>query len=230
MEQTRRQHLASLLATASGLLLPSSAFSQQPSYSPDQILEREYKQREAQWKENVINYANNRPLVSYTPIQLSPEFDSDDLISVLGGEWNAMSPERKNKTLRGWANTPHNNRKKISWLYKNTFGYYLNELNEKQREQFNEFNAAYLYAIKNHPSPSSVIFATRDGSATAHYERFHPWIRLNRPTNSDRMIIYCQGYRDDPQDSRLNFNAISAYANQAFLERDAELAIKAREQ
>jgi len=233
---TRRQSLARMLekglevAAGAALLLPSQSRAQEIIYTPEHLLKREFDQKEAQWRENVINYTNNRPLIDYTSIPLSPEFDMNDLIASLGGEWDAMPQSRKDTTYRSWSRTGLNSRRTICTINQNPFRYFKERLTQEQQDQFNEFNAAFLKAMKNYASPSSQIFATRDGSTTSYFARHHPWIWLDIATVPGRIVLFRQGYIDNPQQVRLNFPNIQKLAEQAFLERDAEITRGLRQQ
>ncbi len=225
MKPTRRQFLANSALTAiasTGIAssFPKSAQAQQVISTSGHILKREFNQREAQWRDNVIRYKAGQALIPYTSIPLSEEYDLNDLIAVLGGEWDAMPQSRKDTTLRSWQKTPQNNRRTICSIYENTFRYFLDRLNNNQQNQFNEFNAAYLFAINHEQSPSSKIFATRDGSTTNYFSRHYPYIWLDQPTVSDRMIIFRQGYMDNTQSIKLDFPSIQRYAEKAFKERE----------
>ena len=220
MKPTRRQFLETIASAGIASLFPQSAQSQQVISTPGHILKREFDQREAQWRDNVMRYKAGQSLIPYTSIPLSEEYDLNDLIAVLGGEWDAMPQSRKDTTLRSWQKTPQNNRRTVCSIYENTFRYFLQRLSENQQAQFNEFNAAYLFAIKHEQSPSSIIFATRDGSTTDYFSRHYPYIWLDQPTVPDRMIIYRQGYIDNSPTIRLDLPSIQKYADRAFYERE----------
>jgi len=218
MKPTRRQFLASTSLAA--FLLPKSTPAQQVIYTPEHLLKREFDQKEAQWRENVMRHKAGQALVDYTNIPLSEEYDLNDLIAVLGGEWDAMPQPRKDRTLRSWQATPQNNRRTICNICQNPFKYFIERLNANQQNQFNEFNAAYLYSINHEQSPSSRIFATKDGSTTNYFSRHYPWIWLDQPTVPGRMIIFRQGYIDNTQTIKLDFPSIKRYADKAFSERE----------
>ena len=218
---TRRQSLGKiisafslpLVAASSQLFVPENAYSLEPRET-EMILKRNYAEREAQWKNNLERQSRGEILIDQTSIKPSQDYDLDSQITVLGSIWDAIPEERKAKTARVWNNTrPEPNRRSIWMIYQNPFRYFRDRLTDDQKSEFNHFNAACSYAVKEFENPEMAIFESRDGSATKHYFEHFPWITLRLPSVPDRMLMYRQEYLDNAAPNRINQANIDKFSS-----------------
>jgi hypothetical protein len=204
-------------------------FAQERVFDPHEIRCAEFREREEQWMRNTINHAENRPLVNYCP-QLSQDYSIKDLQKALGNLWCLVPPQTRYEwPINRWSKTKPENRRGISNIYRNTFRYFTT-LPPNQQAEFVDFNQAYLYAITHFSKPELLMFNTTNGSATRHYSSNYPWLSLQLPNVADRMIIYCQEYRDNPTINRINQENVRRLKQQAFYEHDAEITRKIAEE
>ena len=213
MKINRRQAIKGIITLLAGgsLIVPNKASSEIIS-TREEILKKEYDFRERQFVKNIERFSKGEPIINYTSAKLEYDYPLDQFIECLGGLWYAMSEEEKRRTARIWDNTrAEPNRRTILGIYVNTFEYVLKRLSQEQKDQFNEFNNAYLYAINNFNRPTREMFATVRGEATDYYKRNYPWVPFEKPDVSSRVLIWCQEYRDGNSPNRLNLRNIQEF-------------------
>ncbi len=114
-----------------------------------------------------------------------------DLIDAIGKErWNPLCNDCKTNAAKTWYSRNENERQNIAQIYNNSDAY-INRLTEKQKQEFFEFNTAYVRAIQSEtPFPSGDVLIGQGGKITAEYHQNLPWIDLDHPTYNDRLLIF----------------------------------------
>lgn len=150
-------------------------------------------------------------LAGLSAIALSPstaKAEPTDLVYALGQErWKALKQDCKKHAEQSWYAEQEKNRKKILNIYENEEAF-LNSLNERTRNEFEQFNRAYVRAIDgNEKYPSGRVFVPQGGKITQEYHEKFPWINLDDPTYSDRLLIF-MNEQEKSRGNRINWNFV----------------------
>jgi len=149
--------------------------------------------------------------------EASSKLDISYLVEGIGKErWNALCPTCKSNATDSWYRREEQGRRNIVQMYQNSQDF-LNRLSEDQRSEFYMFTLAYARAGRETKEPSLKIFITQNGRITQEYKLNFPWIDIDTPTHSDKILIYARETLDsDLKGKRINWNNVRALGKEKY--------------